>query len=52
MQALQHAVSVIGVGNMGGGITTNLLARGYNVHIHDIDASKYHFYQQKGALAQ
>jgi L-threonate 2-dehydrogenase len=52
MQTLPHAVAVIGVGNMGGGIATNLLARGYKVHIHDIDASKCRFYEQKGALAQ
>lgn len=52
MQTVPHAVSVIGVGNMGGGVATRLLACGYSVHMHDIDASKYHFYEQKGALAQ
>ncbi len=45
-------VAIIGVGNMGGGMATNLLARGYTVHTHDADRSKYDIYQQKGALAQ
>jgi 3-hydroxyisobutyrate dehydrogenase-like beta-hydroxyacid dehydrogenase len=43
-------VSIIGVGNMGGGMTTNLLARGYQMHVHDIDAAKTAFYQEKGAV--
>ncbi len=39
---------------MGGGIVTRLLACDYSVHVHvhDIDASKCHFYEQKGAVAQ
>ncbi len=49
---MERSVSIIGVGNMGGGMAANLLARGYTVHVHDLDASKVGFYQQKGALAQ
>jgi L-threonate 2-dehydrogenase len=45
-------VSIIGVGNMGGGMATNLLARGYQVHVHDIDTAKTAFYQTKGAIVQ
>jgi 3-hydroxyisobutyrate dehydrogenase-like beta-hydroxyacid dehydrogenase len=44
------AVSIIGLGNMGGGMATNLLSRGYTVYAHDIDSSKTAFYQQKGGL--
>jgi L-threonate 2-dehydrogenase len=44
------AVSIIGIGNMGGGMALNLLRRGYPVHVHDIDASKVAFYQEKGAM--
>jgi L-threonate 2-dehydrogenase len=49
---MRQPVAIIGVGNMGGGMATNLLARGYPVHIHDIDASKHAGYIQKGAVAQ
>jgi L-threonate 2-dehydrogenase len=45
-------VAIIGVGNMGGGMATNLLARGYTVHVHDVNPSKHDYYKQKGALAQ
>jgi L-threonate 2-dehydrogenase len=44
-------VSIVGIGNMGGGMATNLLARGYQVHVCDIDPVKSAFYQSKGALA-
>ncbi|MGA8514015.1 MAG: NAD(P)-dependent oxidoreductase, partial [Burkholderiaceae bacterium] len=43
-------VSIIGIGNMGGGMVTNLLARGYQLHVHDVDAAKTCFYQAKGAV--
>lgn len=33
-------VGVIGVGNMGGGMALNLLARGWPVHVNDIDTAK------------
>jgi L-threonate 2-dehydrogenase len=46
------AVSIIGVGNMGGGMATNLLVRGYTVYAHDVDSAKTAFYQQKGAVVQ
>jgi L-threonate 2-dehydrogenase len=45
-------VAIIGIGNMGGGMASNLLSKGYAVHVHDIDASKYANYIQKGAVAQ
>ncbi len=45
------AVNIIGVGNMGGAMALNLLARGYAVHVDDIDAAKVAFLKQKGALA-
>lgn len=44
-------VSIIGVGNMGGGMASNLLARGYQVHVHDIDPAKSEVFKVKGALA-
>jgi L-threonate 2-dehydrogenase len=47
-----RSVGIVGVGNMGGGIATNLLARNYQVHVHDIDLPKVDFYQKKGALSQ
>jgi L-threonate 2-dehydrogenase len=45
-------VTIIGVGNMGGGMATNLLTRGYTVHVHDVDTAKVDFFKLKGALAQ
>jgi L-threonate 2-dehydrogenase len=48
---MSKAVSIIGVGNMGGGMALNLLARGYTVYVHDTDAEKVAFLCQKGALA-
>jgi L-threonate 2-dehydrogenase len=51
-QTTLPAVAIIGIGNMGGGMASNLLARGYTVHVHDIDAAKHDFYVRKGALAQ
>ena len=44
-RAPPHAVCIIGIGHMGGGIATNLLTRGYHVQVHDLDASKVAFYQ-------
>jgi L-threonate 2-dehydrogenase len=46
---MRKAVSIIGVGNMGGGMAMNLLARGYSVYVHDIDAAKEAFLVEKGA---
>jgi L-threonate 2-dehydrogenase len=44
-------IAIIGVGNMGGGMASNLLSKGYAVQIHDIDPVKHVFYVQKGAVA-
>lgn len=35
-----RAVAIVGVGNMGGGIAVNLLKRGYQVWVNDIDTKK------------
>jgi L-threonate 2-dehydrogenase len=48
---MRQTVNIIGVGNMGGGMALNLLSRGYAVHVHDLDASKVNFLEQKGAIA-
>jgi L-threonate 2-dehydrogenase len=48
---MRKAVSIIGVGNMGGGMALNLLSRGYSVQVHDVDAQKVAFYKEKGAVA-
>jgi L-threonate 2-dehydrogenase len=45
-------IAIIGIGNMGGGMASNLLSKGYAVHMHDIDPSKYAVYTRKGAVAQ
>jgi 3-hydroxyisobutyrate dehydrogenase len=37
---VSHCVGIIGVGNMGGGMAANLLARGWPVAVRDIDAEK------------
>ncbi len=43
-------VGIIGVGNMGGGMAANLLAQGWTVHVHDIDAAKTAALQALGAV--
>jgi L-threonate 2-dehydrogenase len=48
---MTKAVSIIGVGNMGAGMALNLLARGYAVHVQDLDTTKETFLKQNGALA-
>ena len=40
---------VIGVGNMGGGMVENLLAKGWDVHVHDIDPTVTQRWQARGA---
>ena len=45
-------VLIIGVGNMGGGMAANLLAKGWNVLVRDVDAKKVEKWVLKGALAQ
>jgi L-threonate 2-dehydrogenase len=44
-------VSIIGVGNMGGGMALNLLAHGYTVYVRDTDPMKEAFFREKGAVA-
>lgn len=48
---MNKSVSIIGVGNMGGGMALNLLARGWRVAVHDIDPTKIAIFKRKGALA-
>jgi L-threonate 2-dehydrogenase len=47
---VMNSVSIIGVGNMGGGMALNLLAHGYTVHVQDTDAIKQKFYEEKSAF--
>ena len=42
-------IGVIGVGNMGGGMARNLLARGWPVRVEDLDSAKTEFFKEKGA---
>ena len=44
-------VGIVGVGNMGGGMARNLLARGWPVHVCDLDADKTGVLEEKGAVA-
>jgi len=46
------SVLIVGVGNMGGGMAANLLSRGWNVLVSDIDARKVESLVSKGAVAQ
>ena len=46
------SVLIVGVGNMGGGMAANLLAKGWNVLVDDVDAEKVEKWVSKGALAQ
>ena len=48
---VRPAVGIIGVGNMGGGMASNLLARGWTVAVHDVDTHKMAHYKQNGAIA-
>ncbi len=47
----KYVVGIVGVGNMGGGMAQNLLARGWPVQVHDIDADRSRFISSFGALA-
>ena len=42
-------VGIVGVGNMGGGMAANLLARGWTVRVHDIDRAKVDALARLGA---
>ena len=46
------SVLIVGVGNMGGGMAANLLAKGWNVLVSDIDTEKVEKWVSNGALAQ
>ena len=45
-------VGIIGVGNMGGGMAGNLLARGWPVHVNDVDTAKSKEFLSFGAKVQ
>ena len=44
-------VGIIGVGNMGGGMAVNLLRKGWQVHVHDVEAAKIENLKSLGAVA-
>jgi L-threonate 2-dehydrogenase len=46
-----RTVTVIGVGNMGGGMAANLMAKGWDIHVCDIEADKVAALVQLGAKA-
>lgn len=46
----KYQVGIVGVGNMGGGMARNLLARGWPVNVCDIDSSKVESLKAIGAL--
>lgn len=43
-------VAIVGVGNMGGGMAINLLRRGWQVHVHDIDMARQRALKDLGAV--
>ena len=45
------SVLIVGVGNMGGGMAANLLGKGWNVLVTDIEAEKVEKWVSKGAAA-
>ena len=49
---MNRPVSIIGVGNMGGGMAGRLLELGWPLQVCDIDAAKMHFFEEKGAAAR
>jgi L-threonate 2-dehydrogenase len=49
-QSSAPSVAIIGVGNMGGGMARCLLAKGYRVHVVDIDGTKTNVLAQLGAV--
>ena len=44
-------VGIVGTGNMGGGMATNLLARGWQVQVHDLDRIRVETLRNRGAVA-
>ena len=49
---ISKSVLIVGIGNMGGGMAANLLFKGWNVLVSDIDAEKVEKWVSKGAVAQ
>ncbi len=47
----RRRVGIVGTGNMGGGMASNLLARGWQVQVHDLDLTKVETLRQRGAIA-
>ncbi len=47
---MNKRISIVGAGNMGGGMALNLLARSYAVYVRDIDSSVEAFFKEKGAF--
>ncbi|MFZ4652277.1 MAG: NAD(P)-dependent oxidoreductase [Rubrivivax sp.] len=45
-----RAVALVGAGNMGGGMARNLLARGWQVRVHDIDRPQVDALAREGAV--
>lgn len=48
----KKSVLIVGVGNMGGGMTANLLSKGWNVLVSDTDVKKVGKWVSKGAVDQ
>jgi 3-hydroxyisobutyrate dehydrogenase len=49
--ATGRRVGIVGTGNMGGGMATNLLARGWQVQVHDLDRIRVENLRKRGAIA-
>ena len=47
----KYPVSVVGVGNMGGGLARNLLSKGWSVSVYDVEDAKVRNMESFGALA-
>ena len=47
---MENNVGVVGIGNMGIGMTTNLLKAGFNVHVYDIRPEPLEEIKKKGAV--
>ena len=47
---MSYEVGIVGVGNMGGGMALNLLAKGWKVHVCDLDNAKTEILKKKGAI--
>ena len=48
---VDRRVGIVGTGNMGGGMATNLLARGWQVQVHDLDRIRVETLRNRGAVA-